>query len=81
VEATLTSKGQLTIPKPIRDQLRLHAGDRLEFLVQESGHVEMIPKRSSMKALKRTIPPPTTGVTLDDMERAIATGACGDVRS
>ena len=81
MEATLTSKGQLTIPKPIRDQLRLHAGDRLEFLVQESGHVEMIPKRTPMTALKCTVPPPVTGVTLEDMERAIATGACGNARS
>lgn len=81
MEATLTSKGQLTVPKPIRDQLRLHAGDRLEFLVQESGHVEMIPKRNSMTTLKRIVPPPVTGVTLEDMERAIASGACDDAWS
>ncbi len=80
MEATLTPKGQLAIPKPIRDQLRLHAGDRLEFLVHENGHVEMIPRRSPMKALKCMMPPPTTGVTLEDMERTIATGAYDDVR-
>lgn len=81
MEATLTSKGQLTIPKPVRDQLRLHPGDRLEFLVQENGHVEMIPKRSPMTALKRMVPPPVAGVTLEDMEQAIAAGACGNARS
>ncbi|HGG60813.1 MAG TPA: AbrB/MazE/SpoVT family DNA-binding domain-containing protein, partial [Gammaproteobacteria bacterium] len=30
---TLTSKGQLTLPKAIRDQTKLHAGDKLEVLV------------------------------------------------
>ena len=41
--ATLTSKGQLVIPKPIRDHLHLHPGDTLDFLVQESGDVLMRP--------------------------------------
>ena len=81
MESTLTSKGQLTVPKPIRDQLRLHPGDRLEFLIRDDGHVEMIPKKSPMRELKGMVAPPVTGITLDDMERAIAKGACGDVRA
>lgn len=35
--ATLTSKGQLTLPKEIRDQLRLCVGSRLDFSVNEQG--------------------------------------------
>jgi len=35
--ATLTSKGQVTIPKAVRDSLRLHPGDKLDFLVTDDG--------------------------------------------
>jgi len=33
VTATITSKGQITIPKTVRDSLRLHSGDRVAFIV------------------------------------------------
>ena len=80
MEATLTSKGQLTVPKPVRDRLRLHPGDRLEFFLRDDGHVEMVPKKSSLRELKGMVPPPVTGVSVDDMEQAIAEGACGNDR-
>jgi antitoxin PrlF len=34
--ATLTSKGQVTIPKAVRDSLRLHTGDKVEFVITQS---------------------------------------------
>ena len=34
--ATLTTKGQLTIPKKIRESLKLHTGDKVEFIVTEN---------------------------------------------
>lgn len=37
--ATLTSKGQLTLPKAIRERLRVRAGDQVDFVVQDDGTV------------------------------------------
>jgi AbrB family looped-hinge helix DNA binding protein len=44
--ATLTSKGQITIPNQVRKRLRLRPGDRIEFTVEENGI-------ATMKALAR----------------------------
>ena len=41
--ATITSKGQVTIPKDVREALRLKQGDRLEFIVQDDGTVRVRP--------------------------------------
>ena len=78
--ATLTSKGQVTLPKPIRERLRLHAGDKLDFFIRHDGHVEMVPKKSAIRDLKRMIPPPVQHIALEALETAIAEGACGDDR-
>ena len=40
--ATITSKGQLTIPKAIREQLNLQSGDKVEFLVDKDGSVRIV---------------------------------------
>ena len=38
-EATLTTKGQVTVPKPVRDHLKLETGSRLSFVIQDDGSV------------------------------------------
>ncbi len=38
-QAKLTSKGQVTIPKQIRDYLKLHTGDQLQFIIDRTGRV------------------------------------------
>jgi len=41
--ATMTSKGQVTIPKSIRESLHLHTGDRIEIIVISSGEAVLLP--------------------------------------
>jgi AbrB family looped-hinge helix DNA binding protein len=45
--ATLTSKGQTTIPKEIRDSLRIQEGDRMTFTLLPNGTVLMRVKNKS----------------------------------
>jgi antitoxin PrlF len=69
--ATLTSKGQVTIPAAIRVALGLDAGSRIEFLELEPGKYAIIPATSSVQALKGMLKKPAVPVTLEDMNRAI----------
>jgi antitoxin PrlF len=50
--ATLTSKGQLTLPKAVRDLLRLGAGDRVDFVVNDDGTVVLRPVTVDVRELK-----------------------------
>ena len=73
VESTITSKGQTTIPKPVREALGVRPGDKVRYLILDD-EVRIIPMRPLARlfgALKYDGPPKT----LEDMERAIADGA------
>ncbi len=48
VTAKLTSKGQLTIPKSVRESLRLHAGDRVAFVVHGDEEAVLKPMTKSV---------------------------------
>jgi AbrB family looped-hinge helix DNA binding protein len=72
--ATLTSKGQVTIPVEVRRALGVEAGDRLLFRVREDGVVEVVAETGDLTSLHGALEPRKRGVTLDDMERAIRRG-------
>lgn len=69
--STITSKGQTTIPKTIRDRLGLKAGDRVEFLIEDGDRVVMIPATLSLADLAGCLPAPDESVSLEEMERVI----------
>ncbi|MGH8119493.1 MAG: AbrB/MazE/SpoVT family DNA-binding domain-containing protein [Gammaproteobacteria bacterium] len=71
----ITSKGQVTIPKPVRDKLKLHTGDRLDFIVESDGTARIVPVTASIKELKGLVPAPKRKLSLEDMDKAIAKGA------
>jgi AbrB family looped-hinge helix DNA binding protein len=75
MEATLTRKGQVTIPKAVRDALHLRAGDRLGFVVEHDGTVQMLPLTGSVSRLKGILPKPARPLTVQEMNDAIAKGA------
>jgi antitoxin PrlF len=72
---TLTSKGQITIPVEARERMGLRAGCRVEFVVTDDMHLEMIPLSGSVTRLKGMVPKPRRAASLAEMERAIAKGA------
>jgi antitoxin PrlF len=49
--ATLTSKGQITIPKAVRERLGIDTGDRLSFVVHDDGSVVVRPIASDVREL------------------------------
>lgn len=70
--ATITSKGQVTIPIDVRQSLRLEAGDRVEFVEVEPGRFEIVPSTRSVKELKGMFGKPSRIVSIEEMNRAIA---------
>jgi AbrB family looped-hinge helix DNA binding protein len=75
---TLTSKGQLTIPKSVRDALHLKTGQTFEFRITEDGQVLMRPRNRDVTALKGMVRPRRgLHVSLEQMEATIAEAYAG----
>jgi AbrB family looped-hinge helix DNA binding protein len=74
VESAITSKGQATIPKAIREHLRLKPGDRVKFFVHPDGSVVLLPKRPAA-SLRGIVKPRSRPVTIEEMHDAAAAGA------
>jgi antitoxin PrlF len=70
--ATLTSKGQITIPADVRHDLKVDAGDRVEFIQIAPGRYEFVAATQNVTALKGMFGKPTKTVSIDDMNKAIA---------
>ena len=65
------------MPQEIRRRLGIRPGDRLSFAVRDDGVLEVQPETGDLLALAGSLKPRVTGVTLADMEEAIAAGASG----
>ena len=74
-EATVTSQGQITIPKEIRDRLSLRTGGKLRMVVESDGRVVMAPAELSLKRLFGILGKPPRSATIKEMDEAIARGA------
>ena len=71
--ATVTSKGQITIPARVREAMHVSTGDRVEFIEVELGRYEFIAAVRSVTDLKGMFGKPLKTVSIEEMNAAIAT--------
>jgi antitoxin PrlF len=75
---TLTSKGQLTLPRQLRDALGLAPGARLQASIDRHGRLVLVPSKYEPEDLFRHRPKVNRVMSIDDMDRAIALAARGE---
>lgn len=80
MESAITTKGQATIPKAIREHLRLKPGDRVKFFVHPDGTVVLLPKlpASALRGMIRSRR--KKPITVKQMNEAIAKGGADTAR-
>ncbi|OGA28334.1 MAG: AbrB family transcriptional regulator [Betaproteobacteria bacterium RIFCSPLOWO2_02_FULL_65_24] len=70
--AVVTSKGQITLPKGVREALGVEAGDRVDFIETGKGVFAVVAATRDVRELKGMIPRPKKPVSIEDMRRAVA---------
>lgn len=59
MEATVTSKGQVTLPKALRDRLDIKPGEKLAFFIRPGGTTEFVVRRNNLDAVVGMLKPRT----------------------
>jgi antitoxin PrlF len=76
--STVTSKGQITLPKEVREKLHLQAGSRVDFVIEPSGRVIVKPLDSDFRSLRGMIRSKRKRpISIAEMNEAIAKGYSG----
>ena len=77
MESAITSKGQATIPKAVRDHLGLKPGDRVKFFIHPDGTVVLLPKLpvTALRGIMKT----RRHATIEEMNEAITSQASESV--
>ncbi|MDI9235199.1 AbrB/MazE/SpoVT family DNA-binding domain-containing protein [Limnohabitans lacus] len=70
--ATLTTKGQITIPVGVRHALKVDTGDRVEFVQIAPDRFEFVAANRSITELKGKFGKTSKRVSIEDMNKAIA---------
>jgi AbrB family looped-hinge helix DNA binding protein len=78
--ATVTSKGQVTIPVDVRAKLGLRPGSRLAFVPTDTGGYEIHLQAASITDLKGAVARPPQPVSVDEMNEATAAAAVANAR-
>jgi AbrB family looped-hinge helix DNA binding protein len=69
--ATITSKGQITIPKDVRAKLGIHSGDKICFIFEGDDRVSFIPVTKNISSLKGIVAKPDEAVSIEDMAATV----------
>ncbi len=78
-KATLTSKGQLTLPKEVRSRLGVAAGDQVDFTIDSDGTINVAAAKRSATQLYGMLQTATsTAVSVEDMDLEIAARTVAD---
>lgn len=73
VTATITSKGQITIPKEVRDTLHLHTGDKVAFIMNDRAEAVFKPINKSVdQVFGKLHATKQTRKTVKEMNQAVA---------
>lgn len=75
MDSTLTSKGQTTIPKPVREHLDLKSGNRIRFVIEADGRVTIVPATLPITALRGIARWSGRPASLDEMDAAVRAAA------
>lgn len=72
----VTDTGQITLPKEIREYLKLISGSKVEFVIDEDGQVKIFPLNVAVETISGILHRPgLQKASLEDMESAISEGA------
>jgi bifunctional DNA-binding transcriptional regulator/antitoxin component of YhaV-PrlF toxin-antitoxin module len=75
---TLTSKGQFTIPRLLRDALGQAPGARLQASIDRQGRLVLVPSKYEPDELFRHRPSVSRSLSLEEMDQAIAEAVTAD---
>ena len=73
--AKMTSKGQITVPKAVRETLALRAGDRMSFVIHDDGTVTVEAETVDLVSLRGAVKSDGRHVTIEQMNEAVRRGA------
>ena len=73
--STITSKGQVTVPKAVRERLSLQPGDRLSFVIHDDGTVTVEAESVELSSMRGVVKSGGRHVSLAQMDDAIRRGA------
>ncbi len=71
MQATLSSKSQVTLPKALQQWLGVQKGDKLQFILEEGGARVQKVSRGSFEGLIGLLPPPAKAHSVEEMNQSI----------